>query len=73
MFIDLIARLARDGLDELFKIISLEEHGPSAFTAKQKMLMTFARSNERLTSLWLMNALDQTKFFEFLEGAIDGD
>ena len=72
MLIDLVARLARNRLDELFEIISLEEDGFSAFAAKQKMLMAFARCNEGLTSLWLVNALDQTKFFEFFKRAIDG-
>ena len=56
MFIDPIARLARNGLDELIEIVSTEQNGSSALTAKQKMLMTFARRDKRLASLRLVNA-----------------
>lgn len=70
---DPIARLARNGLDELIEIVSLEQGRSSALIAKQKMLVTFARRDESLASLRLMNALDQTKFFQFFERAINGD
>ena len=73
MFGDPIARLARNGLDELIEIVALKERSSSALTAKQKMLMTFARSNECLASLRLVNALDQTEFFQLFQCAIDGD
>jgi len=73
MFIDLIARLARDGLDELIEIVSIEQGRSSALTAKQKMLMTLTCFDESLTSLRLVNALDQTKFFQLFQRAIDGD
>jgi hypothetical protein len=73
MFIDPVARLACNGLDELIEIVSLEQSGSSALTAKQKMLVSLARRNESLTSLRLMNALDQTKVFQLFERTIDGD
>ena len=37
------------------------------------MLVSLARRNESLTSLRLMNALDQTKVFQLFERTIDGD
>ncbi len=73
MFVDPIARLARNRLDELIEIVALKERSSSALTAKQKMLMTFARRDERLASLRLVNALDQAKFFQLFERAINGD
>ena len=73
MFGDPIARLARNGLDELIEIVAIEERGSSALTTKQKMLVTFARRDERLASLRLVNALDQAKFFQLFERAINGD
>jgi len=73
MFIDPIARLARNGLDELIEIVSIKKSRSSALTAKQKMLMTFACRNEGLASLRLVNALNQAEFFQLFERAIDGD
>jgi len=73
MFSDLIARLVCDGLDELIEIVALEECGSSALTAKQKMLVTFASGDERLTAFGLMNALNQAEFFQLFQRAIDGD
>jgi hypothetical protein len=73
MFGDPIARLARNGLDELIEIVALKERSSSALTAKQKMLVTLGRRDESLASLRLVNALDQAKFFQLFQRAINGD
>lgn len=73
VFLDLVTCLLRDRLDEWLDIVTLEEGNLSAVLTEQQMLVPLTSRDERLTSHWLVDALDEVQLFQFFERAVHGD
>jgi len=73
MFLDAISSFASEGLNESIKIIAFKECDVAAILAKEKVFMILTRSDKSLTSLRLVDALNEMKFLEFFKCAIHSD
>jgi hypothetical protein len=70
---DLVSCFAGNGFNESLEIVAFEDCCFTALLAEEEMLVTGRGGDECLTSFGLVDALNQTLFFERFERAIDGD
>jgi hypothetical protein len=70
---DLKARFPLEAATEILEVIAMEDFDAAAGFAKEEMLVPFDGGNVRVAAIRPVNPLNQTKLFEFFQGAVDGD
>lgn len=71
MGLDVVAAGLADVLHERLQVVAAEIFGATAMPAYQQMLVSTHRRHIRMAAIWLVHALNQARFFQFLQRAID--